>query len=185
MREDRKFAEANFQHLDVVRIKSKEHQGEWAILDVYDEDQLSAVVLTVTGEIQVLLVNLEKIELSLKQKQHAYNLMSRLQAASYNLQGKGEPYGYQTIDFFLKKSMPELSAFEEKILQRIENLQQSDLIYEGSPPKREDRLILLFFRELRVYQENRIAVVSWTRTTEDPTEIAQAQKLQNIVQQIN
>ncbi len=121
VRDDRK-TEANFQHLDIVRIKSKEHQGEWAILDVYDEDKLSAEVLTVTGEIQVLLVNLEKIELSEEQKQYARQLMPRLQAASYNLQGKGEPYAYQTIQYILKKPIPELSALEEKFLQNIEDL---------------------------------------------------------------
>ncbi|MDJ0726759.1 MAG: hypothetical protein QNJ38_16765, partial [Prochloraceae cyanobacterium] len=121
VRDDRK-TEANFQHLDIVRIKSKEHQGEWAILDVYDEDKLSAVVLSVTGEIHVLLVNLEKIELTDEQKQYARQLMPRLQAASYNLQGKGEPYGYQTIQYILKKPIPELSALEEKFLQDMENV---------------------------------------------------------------
>ncbi len=78
--------------------------------------------MTVTGEIQVLLVNLEKIQLSLEQKQYARQLMPRLQAASYNLQGKGEPYGYQTIQYILKKPIPDLSALEEKFLQDIEKV---------------------------------------------------------------
>ena len=65
---DQKRRTSNFQHLDVVRIKKEEHRGEWGILDVYDSDKLTGVVMTVLGELQVQLVNLEKISLGDRDK---------------------------------------------------------------------------------------------------------------------
>ncbi|MGF1488696.1 MAG: ParB N-terminal domain-containing protein, partial [Prochloraceae cyanobacterium] len=115
-----KKTEASFEHLDVVRIKDLEHQGEWGILDVYDSDKSSGIVMTTLGEAQYLLVNLEKIELTAEEKKVAYNLMIRLQVASYNLRGKNEPLGHQIIQYIARKSRPELSILEEAILLGIE-----------------------------------------------------------------
>ncbi len=120
-RDDRRF-EYNFQHLDVVRIKDKEHQGEWAILDTYDEEKFSAVVQTVRGDFDVLLANVERIELNEEEKEAARQLMQRLQTASYNLQTNGEPYGHETIQYIAKKKIPTLSKLEETYLKAIENL---------------------------------------------------------------
>ncbi|MGF1485639.1 MAG: hypothetical protein ACFBSE_00815, partial [Prochloraceae cyanobacterium] len=94
--------------------------GEWGILDVYDSDKSSGIVMTTLGEAQYLLVNLEKIELTAEEKKTAYNLMIRLQVTSYNLQGKDEPLSVRFIQDIARKSRPELSILEEAILLAIE-----------------------------------------------------------------
>ena len=111
---------SNFQHLDVVRIKSEEQKGEWGILDVYDEEKLTGVVMTVLGELQVQLVNLERIELNDQDKKAAYDLMIRLQRSSYQLQGKNEPLAHQIIQYIAKKQSPDLSILEEVYLLATE-----------------------------------------------------------------
>ena len=117
---DYKRRTSNFQHLDVVRIKSEEQKGEWGILDVYDEEKLTGVVMTVLGELQVQLVNLERIELSDKDKKAAYDLMIRLQRLSYQLQGKNEPIAHQHLQYLAQKQNPKLSVLEEVYLLTTE-----------------------------------------------------------------
>ena len=117
---DYKRRTSNFQHLDVVRIKSEEQKGEWGILDVYDEEKLTGVVMTVLGELQVQLVNIERIELSDKDKKAAYDLMIRLQRLSYQLQGKNEPIAHQHLQYLAQKQNPKLSVLEEVYLLTTE-----------------------------------------------------------------
>ena len=117
---DYKRRTSNFQHLDVVRIKSEEPKGEWGILDVYDEEKLTGVVMTVLRELQVQLVNIERIELSEKDKKSGYDLMIRLQRLSYQLQGRNEPIAHQIIQYVAKKQNPKLSVLEEVFLLAIE-----------------------------------------------------------------
>lgn len=117
---DYKRRTSNFQHLDVVRIKSEEQKGEWGILDVYDEEKLTGVVMTVLGELQVQLVNLERIELSEEKKQKAYDLMIRLQRSSYQLQGKNQPIANQMLQEIARKKNPTLNSLEEAFLLAIE-----------------------------------------------------------------
>ena len=117
---DHKRRTSNYQHLDVVRIKSEEQKGEWGILDVYDEEKLTGVVMTVLGELQVQLVNIKKIELSEEEKRAAYGLMIRLQRLSYQLQGKNEPLAHQNIQYLAQKPIPKLSVLEEVFLLAIE-----------------------------------------------------------------
>ena len=117
---DYKRRTSNFQHLDVVRIKSEEQKGEWGILDVYDEEKLTGVVMTVLGELQVQLVNLERIELTEEEKRKAYDLMIRLQRLSYQLQGKNQPIATQVLQEIARKKNPILNSLEEIFLLDIE-----------------------------------------------------------------
>jgi len=119
---ERRKKEAEFQHNDVVRIKGKEHQGEWAILDIYDDEKDTGILQTVLGDFHEQLVNIEKIQLSEEEKAEARLLMERLQQASYNLETQGQPLGHKIIQDLLKKSHPLLNDFEECMLQTIENL---------------------------------------------------------------
>ena len=119
---ERRKKEAKFQHNDVVRIKGKEHQGEWAILDIYDSDKDTGIIQTVLGDFHERLVNLEKIQLSDEEKAAARQLMERLQNASYSLQTQGRSLGHKIIQDLLKKPHPLLNDFEESMLQTIENL---------------------------------------------------------------
>ena len=117
---DYKRRTSNFQHLDVIRIKSEEQKGEWGILDVYDEEKLTGVVMTVLGELQVQLVNIEKIELSEEKKRKAYDLMIRLQRLSYQLQGKNQPIANQILQEIARKKNLSLNSLEEVYLLATE-----------------------------------------------------------------
>ena len=117
---DHKRRTSNFQHLDVVRIKNEEQKGEWGILDVYDEEKLTGVVMTVLGELQVQLVNIERIELGDKDKKAAYDLMIRLQRLSYQLQGKNQPIANQILQEIARRKNPALNDLEEVFLLDIE-----------------------------------------------------------------
>lgn len=117
---DYKRRTSNFQHLDVVRIKSEEQKGEWGILDVYDEEKLTGVVMTVLGELQIQLVNLERIDLSEEEKKSAYDLMIRLQRLSYQLQGRNQPIANQILQEIARKKNPVLNSLEEIFLLDIE-----------------------------------------------------------------
>ena len=99
---ERRKKEAKLSHNDVVRIKGKEHQGEWAILDIYDEDKETGIIQTVLGDFHEQLVNLEKIQLSSEEKTEARLLMERLQQASYQLQTMGESLGIKSFKTYLK-----------------------------------------------------------------------------------
>ena len=103
----------------MVCILGKECRGEWAILDTIDEFNCSLITATANLEF-VPLKEIEKIELSEKEKRAAYDLMIRLQRSSYQLQGKNEPLAHQIIQYIAKKQSPALSILEEVYLLATE-----------------------------------------------------------------
>jgi len=158
---ERRKKEAKFQHNDVVRIKGKEHQGEWAILDRYDEEKDTGILQTVLGEFHERLINIEKIQLSEDEKAQARLLMERLQQASYQLQTMGQPLGHKIIQDLLKKPHPLLNDFEESMLQTIENFSSNQSAIDPSPEELNiNNLLNTFIKNLDKMGVEDIRVIS-------------------------